>query len=44
METERKEVSSRAVRQKIKSQGASTFFAQADIYLEDLKAAGKYNR
>lgn len=44
METERKEVSSRAVRQKIKPQGGSTFFAQAGIYLEDLKTAGKYNR
>jgi len=44
METERKEVSSRAVRQKIKPQGGSRFFAQAELYLDDLKAAGKYNR
>lgn len=44
METEKKEVSSRAVRMKIKPQGGSTFFAQAELYLETLKAAGKYNR
>lgn len=44
METYRKEVSSRAVKQKIKPQGGSTFYAQADLYLNKLKAAGKYNR
>ncbi len=44
METDKKDVSSRAVRQKIKPKGGVTFFSQADIYLEDLKTAGKYNR
>lgn len=44
IETERKEVSSRAVRQKIKPTGGNTFFSQADLYLENLKQAGKYNR
>lgn len=44
IETEKKEVSSRAVRQKIKPQGGSTFFSQAELYLQTLKEAGKYNR
>jgi integrase/recombinase XerD len=44
IETQKKEVSSRAVKQKIKPTGGSTFFAQADIYLANLKQAGKYNR
>lgn len=44
LETHKSEVSSRAVKQKIKPTGGSTFFAQADLYLENLKKAGKYNR
>ncbi|MBS1585829.1 MAG: site-specific integrase [Bacteroidetes bacterium] len=44
METAKKEVSSSAVKQKIKPQAGSTFFKQADLYLDRLKAAGKYNR
>lgn len=38
------EVSSRAVKQKLKPKGGATFFAQADQFLENLKAAGKYNQ
>jgi site-specific recombinase XerD len=44
IETEQKEVSPQSVRQKIKPQGGSTFFAQAELYLNNLKADGKYNR
>ena len=44
IETHKSEVSSKAVKQKIKPSGGSGFFAQAELYLEDLKAAGKYNR
>ena len=44
IETEKKEVSSRAVKQKIKPHGGETFFAQAELYLANLKTAGKYNR
>lgn len=43
-ESQREHVSSKAVRQKIKPSGGSTFFAQAQIYLDTLKAGGKYNR
>ncbi len=42
-ESQREHVSSKAVRQKIKPTGGSTFFAQAQIYLDTLKAGGKYN-
>ena len=44
IETEKKEVSSRAVRQKIKPQGGLTFFGQAEIFIKNLKESGKYNR
>ena len=44
MESTRKEVSSRAVKQKIKPLGGSTFFPQAELYLAQLRTAGKYNR
>lgn len=44
LETQKSEVSSRAVKQKIKPTGGSTFFNQANIYLDNLKTAGKYNR
>lgn len=43
-ESQREHVSSKAVRQKIKPTGGATFFAQAQIYLDTLKAGGKYNR
>ncbi|MBC8047374.1 MAG: phage integrase SAM-like domain-containing protein [Fimbriimonadaceae bacterium] len=44
LETQRSDVSSFAVKQKIKPSGGQTFFAQAELYLENLKLAGKYNR
>lgn len=44
METEKNEVSSRAVRYKIKSKGSATFFVQAKAHLENLRAGGKYNQ
>jgi len=44
IESQKEHVSSRAVRQKIKPNGGSTFFSQAQIYLDTLKAGGKYNR
>ncbi len=43
IETVKKSVSSKAIKQKIKPQGGSTFFVQADRYLNDLQAAGNYN-
>ncbi|GAB3732385.1 tyrosine-type recombinase/integrase [Spirosoma lituiforme] len=44
LETHKSHVSSHAVRQKIKPSTGSTFFAQADLYLQRLKEAGKYNQ
>ncbi len=44
LETQKEHVSSKAVRQKIKPAAGETFFPQADLYLETLKNAGKYNR
>lgn len=44
LETIKTEVSSKAVKQKIKPTGGATFFPQAELYLENLKKAGKYNR
>jgi len=44
LETHKSSVSSFAVKQKIKPTGGQTFFAQADLYLDNLKTAGKYNR
>src|ERR1035437_3727400 len=44
LETQKSEVSSKAVKQKIKPTGGSTFFAQAELYLENLKKSGKYNQ
>jgi integrase/recombinase XerD len=44
LETQKKEVSTRAIKQKIKPSGGSTFFAQAQVWLDGLKAAGKYNQ
>lgn len=37
-------VSATAVKQKIKPAAGSTFFAQAEVYLQRLKEAGKYNQ
>ncbi len=44
LETQKSHVSSRAVKQKIKPSAGSTFFAQADVYLQNMKDAGKYNQ
>lgn len=44
IETERQDVSSKIVRQKIKPKGGATFFAQADLYIQNLERDGKYNR
>lgn len=43
VETKRKEVSTRAIKQKIKPKGGSTFFAQADIYLKNFEKTGNFN-
>ncbi len=44
METQKDFVSSKAVQQQIKPKGGQTFFGQADLYLDTLKANGKYNQ
>ncbi len=44
LETIKSEVSSRAVKQKIKPSGGSTFNTQAQLYLDNLKNSGKYNQ
>ncbi|WP_298115557.1 site-specific integrase [Flavobacterium sp.] len=42
-ETQKNEVSTRAIKQKIKPKGGATFFAQAHIYLKNLEKTGNYN-
>lgn len=44
LESKKTHVSSQAVRQKIVPAHGTTFFAQAQLYLDGLKAEGKYNR
>lgn len=44
METEKKEVSSRAVRQNVKLKNGTTFFMMAEAHLENLRKSGKYNQ
>ncbi|RYE54554.1 MAG: integrase, partial [Sphingobacteriales bacterium] len=44
LETAKSVVSAKAVTQKIKPKAGGTVFKQADIYIERLKAEGKYNR
>lgn len=44
LETNKPHVTARAVRQRVKPSTGSTFFAQADLYLQRLKEAGKYNQ
>lgn len=44
LQTTKTHVSAKAVKEKIQPLIASTFFPQADAYLDGLKAAGKYNR
>lgn len=44
LETQKSFVSSSAVKQKIKPSAGSTFFAQAEVFQQRLKEAGKYNQ
>lgn len=44
LETKRTDVSSHAVKQRVRPTGGVTFFSQADAYLEHLKESGKYNQ
>ena len=45
LETDKKDVSVQAVRKKLKpSTSGTSFFSQADIFLNTMKKAGKYNR
>ncbi len=43
-ETIKNEVSSKAIKLKVKPSSSSNFFEQADLYLNALKDAGKYNQ
>lgn len=44
MEDQNSHVSSKAVKENIKPSGGTTFFAQAELYLNNLKTSGKYNQ
>jgi integrase/recombinase XerD len=44
LETTKSYVSASAVKQKVKPSAGSTFFAQAEVWQERLKEAGKYNQ
>jgi integrase/recombinase XerD len=44
LETKKPEASAKGIKNKIKPKAAPTFFEQANLYLEDLKKAGKYNQ
>ena len=44
LETNKREVSTKAVKQRIKPSAGATFNAQAEAYLNKLKSAGKYNQ
>jgi len=44
LETQKNHVTSVSVKQRIKPSAGSTFNAQADLYLQRLKEAGKYNQ
>lgn len=44
LDAAKKHVSAKAVTQKIKPKAGDTVFSQADLYIERLKADGKYNR
>lgn len=43
VETQRTEVSTKVIKQKIKPKGGSSFFLQASIYLKNLEKTGNYN-
>ncbi|WP_421825934.1 phage integrase SAM-like domain-containing protein [Larkinella sp.] len=44
MASQQKDVSSNVVRKQIKSKASSSFFSQADIFIENMRKQGKYNR
>lgn len=44
LETQKEDVSSKAVKSKIKRKGGVTFAPQAELYLSNLKVTGKYNQ
>ncbi len=44
LETNKQNVSSVAIKKSVNLKGGSTFFKQAEVYLEELKKEGKYNR
>jgi integrase len=44
LESSKATVSAKAVKQKIMPSSGATFFGQAELYLADLKQAGKYNQ
>ncbi len=44
LETQKDVVSSKAVKQRIKPIGGKSFFAQADLFIANLRKSGKYNR
>ncbi len=44
LETNQSTVSLKAARNKIKPNGGSTFFAEADAYFHRMEMAGKYNQ
>lgn len=44
LETRKAHSTSKTIRNKLKSKDLSTFIGQSDVYLENLKRAGKYNR
>ncbi|EHQ29752.1 site-specific integrase [Mucilaginibacter paludis] len=44
LETHNKDISSKLVTAEIKPKAATSFFAQADIFVENLRTQGKYNR
>jgi len=44
LETAKSDVSSEAVKQRVRPAQGATFFAQAQAYLDNLKASGKYNQ
>lgn len=44
LETEKEEVSSKMIKKTIEKAAPTTFFGQADLYLDTLKANGKYNQ
>lgn len=44
LQTSKKHTTAKNVKQKVQPLAGSTFFPQADLYLDQLKASGKYNR